>query len=169
MYTPNKANLGARLSKIATLVSFLFTGNVALNAQINTNGCSLADFGINAVLYSNTTFTTGTPLPPSGTVDWFKATGGTGRNVIDQTNASTIETLLQGTWNPEYEARMNGSVFSKADIVSGTQYRKMIDAVWARDRFGGAGATDPTAFVVSSKNGDDPVSYTHLRAHETLS
>ena len=126
------------------------------HAQINTSGCSLADFGINAVLYSNTTFSTGTPLPPSGTVDWFKATGGTGRNVIDQTNASTIQTLLQGTWNPEYEARMNGSIFSKADIVSGTQYRKMIDAVWARDKFGGAGATDPTAFVVSSKNGDDP-------------
>ena len=149
-------NLGVRLSKILTFTSCILIGSEALQAQINTSGCTLADFGINAVLYSNTTFSTGTPLPPSGSVDWFKASGGTGRNVIDQTNTASIRTLLQGTWNPEYDARMNGSIFSKADIVSGTQYRKMIDAVWARDRFGGAGATDPTAFVVSSKNGDDP-------------
>jgi hypothetical protein len=148
--------LGVRSLRLFSVASSMLVVSVGVQAQINTNGCTLADFGINAGLYTNTTFTTGTVRPPAGSVDWFKASGGTGRNVISQTNASTIQTLLQGGGNPSYEARMNGSIFSQADVVSAGQYRKMIDAVWARDKFGGTGALDPTAFVVSSKNGDDP-------------
>lgn len=151
---------GGTAYRILSFLPLVFSGIGVVQAQtINTNGCTVAGVGINAWLYSGTTFSTGTVIPPAGTVDWFKASGGTGRNLIDQTNTSSIQTLLQAGGNPSYEARMNGSIFSKADIVSGTQYRKMIDAVWARDKFGGSGATDPTAFVVSSKNGDDPAAW----------
>ena len=136
--------LGVRSLRLFSVASSMLVVSVGVQAQINTNGCTLADFGINAGLYTNTTFTTGTVRPPAGSVDWFKASGGTGRNVISQTNASTIQTLLQGGGNPSYEARMNGSIFSQADVVSAGQYRKMIDAVWARDKLAVIPISEPT-------------------------
>jgi hypothetical protein len=46
-------------------------------------------------------------------------------------------------------------------ITDGTlgslKYNLLSDAVWARDYFGGTGGTDSTAYVVSSKNGQDPI------------
>ena len=139
----------------------LFLAVSSLNAQINPNGCVIGGFGVNSNLYTNTTFSTGTPLPPSGPTDWFIPSGGTGRNVINQTSPSTIQTLLQNLTiiNPSFIRRMNGNVISKADIVSANKYRILVDAFFARDNFGGSGATDTTAFLISSKNGQDPAAW----------
>ena len=73
---------GIRSLRLAAVASSVMAFAGGLQAQINTNGCTLADFGINAVLYSNTTFTTGTTIPPAGSVDWFKASGGDGTEPV---------------------------------------------------------------------------------------
>jgi hypothetical protein len=119
-------------------------------------GGSAAGFGINSTLYSNTTFSSGAPIPPVGTIDWFK--GSSGRNVVDQTSPSTIQSLLQGaTVNPTYIRRLNGAVNGVADGTFGSGvYQRLIDAVWARDEFGGSGGTDQTGLGIGSKNGQGP-------------
>lgn len=138
-----------RISFVAVL--FLVLSSQLAYSQISTGGV-LRDFGINATLYPGVNF--GGSTPPVGTVDWFKLS--TGRNVIiqDASTVSATQTLLQGS-NPTYEVRMNGGLNSKAD-VNGSAYKLLIDAVWARDMFGGSGGLDNTAYVVSSKNAADP-------------
>lgn len=118
----------------------------------------MGGFGVNSVLYTNTNF--GGVTPPAGTIDWFKSA--TGRNVIKQdgTTVTTITNLLQGaTPNPTYEVRMNGERSSVIDSVSPTVYTLLIDALWARDPFGGTGGVDATAYPVSSKNGQNPADW----------
>ena len=150
-------------------ISFLsvFSGPT-LFAQIN-NGClagSVNDntkgFGVNSFLYtgSGNTFSSGTVNPLKGTIDWFKPIGGDAshRNIIDQTDPSSLVSILNGADNnPTYVRRQNGDISSKADIESSTKYSFLIDAIWARDNFGGSGAVDTTSFAVSSKNGQDPL------------
>jgi hypothetical protein len=145
------------LLRQAILFMPLLYGVSAVGQSINTSGCDMAGFGINSVLYAGETFSAGTPLPPAGSTDWFSKNSSL-RNVILQEagKISSLQTLLNGPGNPLYEVRMNGSLSSKADIVSITQYKLLIDAVWARDHFGGTGGIDTTAFAVSSKNGQDP-------------
>jgi hypothetical protein len=67
---------------------------------------------------------------------------------------------LQNNFNPVYQARQNGGIASYADevIVNGVRkkYKRLVDAVWARDHFGGTGGTDLTSFNTASKNGEDP-------------
>ncbi len=82
--------------------------------------------------------------------DWFTGSGGTGQGVIDVTNTAIIQALLQASGNPTYEARMSTGLYS---IVDG---HMRIDAVLARDHFGGTGAIDPTSYETASKNGEDP-------------
>lgn len=120
------------------------------------SGGLAAGFGINSTLYSNSTFTLGTPIPPAGSIDWFL--GSSGRNVIDQTNPLILQSLLQGTAiNPTYVRRQNGAVHSLTDGTKASGvYKELIDAVWARDEFGGSGGTDQTALGIGSKNGQGP-------------
>lgn len=129
-----------------------------MTAQVSNSGCVAADVGVNGVLYANSTFNTGTILPPAGSVDWFKNI--TGRNIIDQTNAAAIQSLLKSTFNPLYEARQNGGIASYADeiLVSGvrSKFKRLVDAVWARDHFGGTGGIDQTSYNTASKNAEDP-------------
>lgn len=134
-------------------ISCLFVG-LSANAQINTNGCTTGGFGINSILYTNTTY--GTPNPPGGPIDWFVGNGG--RNVIDTSNKAAIRANLMNMAliNPGYIVRMNGQMISKVDVVNSQKYKLLIDAVMARDNFGGTGATDTTAFAISSKNAQDP-------------
>jgi len=154
----NRPAIAQRCYSVLTVVFLLMFAALRGNAQVNTNGCVSADVGINAWLYANGTFSTGTIIPPAGSVDWFKTT--TGRNIINQTNAAALQTLLQNNSNPTYEARQNGELSSAADevIVGGIRqkYRRLVDAVWARDHFGGSGGTDETSFNTASKNGEDP-------------
>jgi hypothetical protein len=88
--------------------------------------------------------------PAENSDDWFQ--GATGRGVIDQTNAAAIQSLLQfpTSNNNIYEARMSQPVLSINDG------RYWVDAVYAREYFGGTGFVDTTAYTTASKNGEDP-------------
>ncbi len=149
-----------RLKRCIFLVlCFLFVSVSTAISQINSNGCVAADVGINATLYANSTFTSGTVIPPAGNVDWFR--NSTGRNIIDQTNVSVIQSLLQNNANPIYERRQNGGIGAYADEwpaagPSRRRFKRLVDAVWARDHFGGTGGIDQTSFNTASKNGEDP-------------
>lgn len=137
---------------LGSLTCFLFT--LSSYAQINNSGCVTGGFGIDGGLYSNIIeFGMGTPAANSN--DWFYAAGqgGTGSGVLSLANSAGIQTLLQGSGNPTYETRMNSGLYS---IVDG-QIR--IDAVFARDQFGGTGGIDNTSFVTASKNGEDPANW----------
>lgn len=139
-------------------VAFVLLVTSPAYAQISATGCVAGDVGINSTLYANTTFSSGAIIPPAGNVDWFK--NATGRNIIDQTGTASIQTLLQNNNNPTYEARQNGGLASYTDevFVGGIRkkYKRLVDAVWARDHFGGSGGDDETAYVTASKNGEDP-------------
>lgn len=120
--------------------------------SITQGGLAGGVFGVNSAVIAGQTFSPA----PAGTVDWFK--NATGTNVINQTNSSTIQALLQNPAivNPTYIRRLDGGILSKVSTADPSIYRINIDAVWARDNFGGTGALDTTAYVVSSKNGQDP-------------
>jgi len=85
------------------------------------------------------------------TDDWFQGAAGLG--VIEEVNTASITTLLTAGGNPTFEARMSQLQNS---VVNGQIW---IDAVYARDHFGGTGFTDPTSFTQASKNGQDPASW----------
>jgi hypothetical protein len=122
--------------------------------QVNNNGCVVAGFGIDAGLYSGVAeFGAGTP--GAGSNDWFQ--GASGRGVINQSNPSEIQTLLQSQFNPVYQRRTNGGLSSITDVVTvDKKYRILIDAIWARDLFGGTGGIDQSSYTNASKNGEDP-------------
>lgn len=125
------------------------------SAYSQTNqGCLVGGFGVNSSIYAGVSV--GSPTPPAGTVDWFRLN--TGRSVIVQeTNLiNHLSTLLSSNLNPVYSVRMNGNIGSTTDIVSSVEYKQLIDAVWARDHFGGSGALDSTAYTIASKNAQDP-------------
>jgi len=151
------SSLRRRLMQLS-LIAFLVILLQPLKAQFNANGCTLDDFGINAILYIGEDF--GGVNPPAGDLDWFKLT--TGRNLIiqDAATVSSIQTLLQGTVNPTYEVRMDGYLGSVADSVGPDEYKLLYDAIFTRDKFGGSLNTDNSAFVVSSKNAQNPADWT---------
>ncbi|MEI6696316.1 MAG: hypothetical protein WCO13_09615 [Bacteroidota bacterium] len=137
---------------IGILILFILLINASsLIAQINNSGCLGGNFGIDAGLYSNQ-IEFGTASPAAGSNDWFFSSG-TGLGVIDQSNPSAIQSILQAPGNPLYVRRMNTGISS---LVNGQLH---IDAVWARDNFGGTGGTDLTSFNTASKNGEDPATW----------
>jgi hypothetical protein len=152
------AVLTTRIIRVFTLFIYALFLISAAHAQINSSGCVAADVGINATLYANSTFSSGTIIPPAGSVDWFK--NATERNIIDQSNISAIQTLLQNNANPIYQVRQNGGIASYADevVVGGVRkkFKRLVDAVWARDNFGGTGGIDQTSYNTASKNAEDP-------------
>ena len=117
----------------------------SLYAQIDNTGCVGANFGIDAGLYSGT-IEHGDGSPGPGTTDWFVGSDGT----ISDADEATLTALLSGGGNPTYEVRMTNGQIS----LSGGQIR--IDAVYARDHFGGTGHIDLTSYETASKNGEDP-------------
>lgn len=120
-----------------------------LHAQIDNNGCVLANFGIDGDLYSDRlTYGSHGPVSPLGTDDWFN--GVNARGVIQELDTAAIRQLLLTNPDPRFEVRM------KAPFGIIDNGRTLIDAVYARDNFGGTGFIDQTAFPVSSKNGQDP-------------
>jgi PKD-like domain/SprB repeat len=134
-----------------TAVAFCLAGAISSFGQpIDNDGCVGGNFGIDAGLYSNTLeFGNHSSVPAAGTRDWFYSAG-TGPGTINETNASAIQSLLQGGGNPTYERRMYTGLSS---IVNN---QILIDAIWVRDQFGGSGAVDATAYETASKNGEDP-------------
>jgi hypothetical protein len=122
-----------------------------LIAQVNTTGCVAGGFGIDAGLYSGVLeFGSHSGSNALITDDWFQGVAGIGVGVIDQTATASINSLLLNQWNPTYEARMKTYLYA---VENGKQW---IDAVYARDNFGGTGGIDNTAYVIASKNGQDP-------------
>lgn len=137
-------------SLIFSLIVFLTPGS--LMSQIDNNVCLADKFGIDADLYSGL-IQFGDGSPALGSDDWFQ--GASGRNIIDQSNAAAIQSILSGASpnNKLFEARQSSGTYSIVDN------RLWIDALYARDHFGGTGFVDSTAFAVSSKNGQDPASW----------
>lgn len=137
-------------SIVFSVVILLLPGSLV--SQIDNNGCLADQFGVDADLYSGMIqFGDGSPALNSD--DWFL--GASGRNIIDQSNTAAIQTILSGASpnNKLFEARMSQGIFSIIDN------RLWVDAVYARDHFGGTGFVDSTAFAISSKNGQDPASW----------
>jgi hypothetical protein len=134
---------------------WLLWGTLQVTAQIGTTGCLSHDFGIDAGLYSNKIeFGTATePASPSGSIDWFNfsVSGKNGYGIIDESSPATIQTLLQTQANPTYIRHMAGT-----GIYNIMSNHLMIDALWARDHFGGTGGVDMTSYNTASKNGEDP-------------
>ena len=123
---------------------------MTLHAQIDNDGCVGAGFGVDADVYTDLLqFGDQGGAAAAGTYDWFTNGAGT-QGTIDETDAATIQALLLGGGNPLYEARMANKLSS---IING---QILIDALWAREHFGGTGYTDQTSYSTASKNGEDP-------------
>ena len=135
---------------VAILCNIIWVCCGTAYTQIDNNGCVGGNFGIDAGLYSGI-IEFGDGSPASGTTDWFEGTSGIG--VIDESQTASLTTLLQGGGNPSYEVRMNSGFTS---LVNG-QIR--VEAVFARDFFGGSGAADNTSFETAAKNGQDPANW----------
>ena len=140
------------------LLLLLVSVSSSIHAQIDNNGCVGGNFGIDGGLFSGV-IEYGNGSPSAGTIDWFL--GSSGRGTIDESNKNAIKSLLQSGGNPLYEQRMTNHLSS---IVDG---QILIDAVFARDYFGGTGAIDISSYETSSKNGDDP-SIWDLGQHNVL-
>ena len=117
------------------------------NGQIDNTGCVGASFGVDAGLYSGS-IEYGNGSPASGSADWFA--GGSGRGTISEANTALLTSLLMAGGNPLYEERLANGPNS---IENG---QILLNAVFARDYFGGSGQIDITSFETSSKNGEDP-------------
>jgi hypothetical protein len=135
------------ISKQFLPVIFLLLVSNTVLAQINNNGCLTGDFGIDAGLYSGL-IEFGQATPAAGSNDWFQGPSGLG--FIDESNSASIENLLKTQFNPTYERRL---AFENQSIIDG---KIIIDGLFARDHFGGTGATDLTSYTSAAKNGQDP-------------
>ncbi len=145
VYSPNpKHRQSSLLAIIITLLCF-----TAVTKSFAQNAGAGSGFAVDGALYS------GIQKFPTqildDTDDWFLGDNGLG--VIEETDSASIRTLLLGGGNPVFEARMSQLQNS---VVDGQIW---IDAVYARDHFGGTGFTDPTSFTQASKNGQDPASW----------
>ena len=133
-----------KLTTVSFILLFFYT---AVSAQFPGVG---ARFGVDGGLFSGILeFPVGTVSP---TDDWFKGSGD-GLGVIDESVAATISLLLQNNTNPVFEVRMSQPASS---VIDGQIW---IDAIYARDNFGGTGHTDPTSYTQASKNGQDPAAW----------
>lgn len=141
--------------------NFLYLTQFILYTTISTaqtvgpvTGCLSGRWGVDGGVYSGV-IEYGNGIEPAGpprSRDWFL--GAAGEGVIDESNPLTLQTLLQAPGNPIYERRM------KYPVVSVQSGQQLIDALYARDWFGGSGTQDPTTFLQSTKNGDNPTNWT---------
>ena len=130
---------------IFVLISILFCESAF--TQIDNNGCVGAGFGVDAGVYSGI-IEYGNGSPASGSADWFS--GPSGRGTIEESNTTALTNLLTSGGNPLYEVRM---AYDQNSIVNN---QVLVDAVFARDYFGGTGHIDITSYETASKNGEDP-------------
>ncbi len=121
-----------------------------LNAQTLQNGCDEAGFGIDADTRANISLYGNAAAPVTTTDDWFWENGSPGVGVIDTTGGWLIQQGIQAGNNVVW---LQGMAYPKNSVVNG---RRLHDASYARDYYGGNGATDLTSFKQASKNGEDP-------------
>ena len=57
------------------------------------------------------------------------------------------ELLTATKANLVYKVGMVDYLYSKVDEISLTEYKVLIDGIWARDNFGGTGGLDQTAML----------------------
>ena len=112
-----------------------------------------ANFGVDADLHANQ-FQFGGFSNPSGKDDWFKSSlySGSGLGVLDTTGAYSLYSFYAsgGSLNKIFLRRANTTFFQTANNTI------QVDAIMARDYFGGPGYVDTTAFGSGSKNAGNP-------------
>jgi hypothetical protein len=145
------------LPYLLAVLGLLLLAQNATYGQTGSTGCVRAGFGVDAGLYTGQ-IEYGTGSPALNSADWYPGVQ-PGRWVIDTNGTSSIRAQLQTAgFNGTYEQRMNSGIRSATDI-SGTRSKRLIDAVFARDPFGGTGFIDPTSYPIASKNGEDPATW----------
>src|SRR5688500_3900012 len=128
-------------------VALLFAMHAQSFSQLNNGGLN-ANFGVDAdtragfLKYGPTTGTVSSD-------DWFSSSTASGNNVIDTTNASYYQSLLQAGNNISFSKRMSVPYYS---TVNG---RLWLDALYSRDYIVNM-TVDSTVFSGGKKNGDDP-------------
>lgn len=138
------------IKSLSILIGILFSMLLFLDTvYAQSTGCVAGRFGIDAGLYSGV-IEYGSAVEPTSprSNDWFQGAAGFG--IISEANLAAIQALLQAPGNPTYEERMIGGKV----VITGDQ--TWIDAIYARDQFGGTGFEDPTSYLTASKNGEDP-------------
>jgi len=137
---------------LAIIMGFPFVGF----AQTTTSS-SAGGFGVNAFLYSGEGF----PGTATGTYDWFTNNNDGSGNIIlqDASTVSAIQTLISNmsAINPVYSVRQEVAINSTYNV--GGVSITLIDAVFARDHFGGSGAIDSSGYTTASKNAQDPANW----------
>ncbi|HKX85306.1 MAG TPA: hypothetical protein VJL37_01445 [Flavobacterium sp.] len=150
-------------------IIFLFSFfSVNTSAQLVGDATVKANFGVEADVYANTLQFPNldvppVPLPsPLGTDDWFvnqTLYPGSGKGVIDQSNAAGLITLIQGTDKNNYAFERRQSVTTPTlpfpfPIVDGYLW---LDSVYGRDNNSAQGTSDLSIFGGSAdKNSDNP-------------
>lgn len=129
-----------------------------LSAQIFSGGFR-SNFGVDADIFANR-LENGTGVA-NGLDDWFKisAYSGNGFGFIDTSNAQSLFNFYSNPANINtiFEKRSN---FGYQASFGPTSNKRFIDALFARENFGGTNAggnfADSTVYVIASKNGEPP-------------
>ncbi len=140
--------------KQGILIFLLWIAPILLHSQVLTNGCDEANFGVDADVNASGSQFGGAQSNQNNTDDWFYNPAvyiGSGVGVIDTTGAFLMQRALQNGFNDELLLGM--SVPLNSLNSNGT---RNLDAIYARDQYGGTQATDNTAYTSASKNGENP-------------
>ncbi len=140
--------------KQGILILFLLITPFLALSQVLTNGCDEANFGVDADVNANGSQFGSTQSNQNNTDDWFYNPGvylGSGVGIIDTTGAFQMQQALQSGANNEMLIGM--SIPLNSLNSNGT---RNLDAIYARDQYGGTQATDNTAYTSASKNGENP-------------
>ena len=132
------------------LILVLFIRASPIYAQLN-NGGQHAFFGVDGETRSNYI----KYGPSTGFIasdDWFSFSPAI-KNVIDTTNATYYNNLLQGGANLGFNRRMSVPLYSK---MNGKLW---LDAAYGRDYIATNSLFDSTAFTIACKNGDNPTNW----------
>ncbi|NNE28495.1 MAG: gliding motility-associated C-terminal domain-containing protein [Saprospiraceae bacterium] len=117
------------------------------------DGCNEGNFGIDADLYANSNSFGVEATSTNNSDDWFfnpSISNGLGIGVIDVEETDSIQASLQAGNNLALILGMS------RPFNTIHQGKRLLDAIYGRDFFGGSQSTDFTAFTQASKNGEDP-------------
>jgi hypothetical protein len=147
-----------KLFKIVAVCLLVGSHFSLLSAQIFSGGFR-SNFGVDADIFANR-LENGTGVA-NGLDDWFKisAYSGNGFGFIDTSNAQSLFNFYSNPANINtiFEKRSN---FGYQASFGPTSNKRFIDALFARENFGGTNAggnfADSTVYVIASKNGEPP-------------
>ncbi len=143
------------MKKIVHFISLLTFCIISFqgNSQTLQGSCIKANFGIDGYIYANGSeyVGAGSIINTNSADDWFYNPSiypGTGLNVIDTSGLAYYNSILQSGNNTFFASPMS---LPSNSVVAGKRWQ---DATYARDYFGGTGATDSTSYTSASKNGE---------------